>query len=62
MIKTLDVILWGRKVRALITTPARYGTQACFYFDPDYAKDGLDFAPLRAPIGGAAFIYCRFTS
>lgn len=54
MIKTLDVILWGRKVGALITTPARYGTQACFYFDPDYAKDGLDFAPLRAPIGGAA--------
>jgi serine/threonine-protein kinase HipA len=54
MIDTLDVILWNRKIGTLISTKKGYRNEICFYFDPEYAKNGMDFAPLRAPLAGIA--------
>lgn len=54
MIQNLDVVLWGKKVGTLVSAKKGYRQQICFYFDTGYAKSGLDFAPLRAPLSGIA--------
>lgn len=54
MIESLDVILWNQKVGTLVSSRKGYRSQICFYFDAGFAKSGLDIAPLRAPLGGAA--------
>lgn len=53
MIDSLDVILWDKKIGTLVSSKKGYGSQACFYFDPEYVKAGLDMAPLRSPLLGA---------
>ncbi|MCM1336762.1 MAG: type II toxin-antitoxin system HipA family toxin [Candidatus Amulumruptor caecigallinarius] len=52
MITSLDVMLWGRRAGTLVSGPKGHETRICFYFDADYAADGVDFAPLRAPLQG----------
>lgn len=54
MIESLDVMLWGRKVGALVAGREKYRERICFYFDREYVRNGYDIAPLRAPINGAA--------
>lgn len=46
MIERLDVVLWGNKIGTLISSPKGYGQQICFYFDPGYAKEGVDISQL----------------
>ncbi len=50
MIKSLDVIIWGKKAGTLISPKTGYGEKILFYFDPDFTKNGWDIAPLRASI------------
>lgn len=52
MIKSLDVMLWGRKVGTLIASKKGYAEQVCFYFDHAYVRGGVDIAPLMAPLSG----------
>lgn len=54
MIDSLHVFLWGKKIGTLIASKKKYGQQVCFYFDPTYAKGGLDIAPLRASLSSVA--------
>lgn len=54
MIESLDVMIWGKKVGTLVSTPKGYANQICFYYDADFVKGGLDIAPLSASIHGVA--------
>lgn len=54
MIESLDVILWGEKVGTLVSSREGHRNRACFYFDPQYVRDGYDIAPLRASIKDTA--------
>ncbi|MCD8207270.1 MAG: type II toxin-antitoxin system HipA family toxin [Bacteroidales bacterium] len=54
MIDRLDVYLWGKKVGTLVAYKERYTPKTCFYFDREFARNGYDIAPLRAPSNGAA--------
>lgn len=54
MIDNLDVFIWGCKVGTLVSSKIGYKKQICFYFDPQYARNGFDIAPLRSPITGPA--------
>lgn len=54
MIESLDVMLWSKKAGTLVATKKRYGNQVCFYFDPEFVRNGYDIAPLRSPIGSIA--------
>ena len=50
MLNSLDVIIWDKKVGTLVFVKNGYKEQICFYYDPDYVKNGIDIAPLRAPL------------
>lgn len=52
MIPSVNVILWDQKVGTLVETGSGRSRQNCFYFDPAFARSGLDIAPLRAPVAG----------
>ena len=52
MIKSLDVMLWGRKVGTLVAGREKYRDRICFYFDREYVRNGYDIAPLQASING----------
>lgn len=52
MINSLDVMLWGRKAGTLVASRDGYKNRICFYFDPEFVRNGYDIAPLRAPIAG----------
>lgn len=54
MIKSLDVVLWNKKVGTLVASREGHRNKACFYFDSDYVRDGYDIAPLRASVKGVA--------
>lgn len=54
MLERLEVYLWNHKVGTLVASKKGYGQQVCFYFDSEFAKNGIDVAPLRAPINGIA--------
>lgn len=50
MIKSIDVILWNKKVGTLISSTQGYKENIYFYYDSNFLKTGLDIAPLRASI------------
>lgn len=54
MIEILDIVLWDKKVGTLVSSKKGYGSQVCFFFDPDFVRSGYEIAPLRAPLAGAA--------
>lgn len=54
MIPSINVMLWGKPVGTLVEAGSGRNRQICFYFDPKFARTGLDIAPLRAPINGIA--------
>ncbi len=54
MISHLDVFLWGEKVGSLVASKVGYNNQVCFYFAPEFVRNGYDVAPLRASIYGKA--------
>lgn len=54
MIESLDVLIWGNKIGTLISSKKRFGEQVCFYFDPEYVKNGKNIFPLRAPLTSIA--------
>lgn len=51
MIDSLDVFLWGRRIGTLVAQGRGRSDKVCFYFDPEYARTGMDISPLRAPLG-----------
>lgn len=50
MIQNLDIYLWNMKVGSLVAYKEKYNDKACFYFDNEFIKKGIDIAPLRASI------------
>lgn len=52
MIESINVILWDKKIGALVANRKGYRNKNCFYFDSNYVRDGYDIAPLCAPIKG----------
>ncbi len=50
MLDKINVYIWGRKAGYLVSARDGYRMRICFYFDADFAKDGWDIAPLRAPL------------
>lgn len=54
MIESLDVMIWGKKAGTLVASRNGYKSRICFYFDRGFINEGIDLAPLRAPITGNA--------
>lgn len=54
MIESLDVMIWNKKAGTLVSSRKGYKSQICFFYDPEFVKSGLEIAPLRAPLTGAA--------